>query len=179
MFVQPSLRLWLVNVLQTGIFVREHASPLRDRNDHPIEIIARQLRHIAHQKRARQIIACERLPPRLHHVALYHAVIVLQTVDNRCCHILNLQNIRSIFAGIRVQNRRVRVSYSNMQIYFVPGQTILTNTPYGFSMQRRAGHYGDERELPSPKAKLAILVEEYIGLMKFIPSPATEDKMQI
>ena len=29
------------------------------------------------------------------------------------------------------------------------------------------------------KAKFAILVEEYIGLMKFIPNPATEDKMQI
>ena len=46
-------------------------------------------------------------------------------------------------------------------------------------MQRRAGHYRAERKLPSPKAKFAILVEEYIGLMKFIPNPATEDKMQI
>lgn len=35
------------------------------------------------------------------------------------------------------------------------------------------------QRIPSPKAKLAILVEEYIGLMKFIPSPATEDKIQI
>ena len=58
-----SLGFALVNVLQTGIFVREHAASLRDRNNHPVQIIPRQLRHIAYQKRRCQVITYEPFPP--------------------------------------------------------------------------------------------------------------------
>ena len=60
-----------------------------------------------------------------------------------------------------------------------PGQTMFTYTPYGVSIVRRATHHPEDRSEPSPNECAATLQEEYIGLMKFIPRPATEERMQI
>ena len=56
---------------------------------------------------------------------------------------------------------------------------MFTYTPYGVSMVRNATNHIIERKEPSPKEYTATLHDEYMGLMKFMPRPATDDKMQI
>lgn len=56
---------------------------------------------------------------------------------------------------------------------------MFTYTPYGVSMVRNATNHIIERKEPSPKEYTATLHDEYMGLMKFMPRPATDDKIQI